>query len=360
MTLGELPNIQDLNDDKTSRRKSLIKLCFRLSVSVLVLLLVLRYVHFKELWHVLSSISFSTAASFFGLHILSQAISAFKWSLILRETGIRRSFPAVLYAYFTGMFVNAFAFGTVGGDLARAIAIRPQKGERAKGLATVVADRIHGLTVLLLIGLIAIAFVQPPVLGRHAVLLSVALAFALVIGWWLGPIVVERIFSKENKLGNFARQIAGGFAWRPIALTQITILSIVFHSIQISMHCLLAREFAAPIPYSYLFATVPLVNIASSLPISMNGIGVREGLYNFLFSPLGVSSETSVAFGAVWILTVTLVSALCGLIVSILPLPASLYAHAGEDKVISEITKLQKQTGPENTSSVKIAITSSR
>ena len=47
---------------------------------------------------------------------------------------------------------------------------------------------------------------------------------------------------------------------------------------------------------------------------SINGIGLRESLYIFWFSSLGISPEISVAFGAIWILCTTVVSALGGIL----------------------------------------------
>ena len=62
---------------------------------------------------------------------------------------------------------------------------------------------------------------------------------------------------------------------------------------------------------------IPFVNIAASLPISWNGLGVREKSYEtFLVasSPALMTSEQAIAFGALWLLAVMTTSAIGGIV----------------------------------------------
>jgi hypothetical protein len=62
---------------------------------------------------------------------------------------------------------------------------------------------------------------------------------------------------------------------------------------------------------------VPFVNIASSLPISWNGLGVREKSYQTFFvasAPGLMTSEQAIAFGALWLLAVMTTSAIGGIV----------------------------------------------
>jgi len=215
---------------------------------------------------------------------------------------------------FTGMFVNSFALGTVGGDVVRCLWLRPPKGSRAAALATAIADRVQGLFVLTSIGAVAILFVRPKVLGSHVEYFAVAILLALAVGWLFGPLILQRLFPKQHKFGPAAQAVARAFPTSLPLLLSVTSISLIFHFIQIGMHVVIAAELGAELSLAYLIATVPIVNIASALPISVNGLGIREALYIFLFMPMGVNHEVAVAFGAVWILSVTLVSALFGLL----------------------------------------------
>ncbi|MCB0360944.1 MAG: flippase-like domain-containing protein, partial [Bdellovibrionales bacterium] len=149
----------DLGPPRSSRSRW--KLVLRLSISVLLLVIVLRSVHLPDLVQTLLSIHPLVAVSIIVLYALGQVISAMKWRILFTEVGIQRSPKETIRAYFSGMFVNTFGLGTVGGDVVRGLALQPAKGRRASALASVVADRVHGLMVLSLIGAVAIVLVRP-------------------------------------------------------------------------------------------------------------------------------------------------------------------------------------------------------
>jgi uncharacterized membrane protein YbhN (UPF0104 family) len=65
------------------------------------------------------------------------------------------------------------------------------------------------------------------------------------------------------------------------------------------------------VPLSVWFYAVPLVSLAMVLPISISGVGVREGGLAFLLAPFGVTAEQGVALGLLWFLA-TIVGGLLG------------------------------------------------
>jgi uncharacterized membrane protein YbhN (UPF0104 family) len=57
----------------------------------------------------------------------------------------------------------------------------------------------------------------------------------------------------------------------------------------------IARALSVDAPF-YLFPLfVPIISIINLLPLSFNGLGMREGVYQFLFVPMGVSSASAIA-----------------------------------------------------------------
>ena len=60
---------------------------------------------------------------------------------------------------------------------------------------------------------------------------------------------------------------------------------------------------------AFWFMAVPLVALAMVLPISISGVGVREGGLALLLAPYGVPAEKAVAIGLLWFL----LNILCGL-----------------------------------------------
>lgn len=323
-----------------------LKLLVRFLVSVILLAVIYSTTDLPSLWLTLKTVSWQTALLVALLYAFGQLVSTWKWSFIIRGVGLDRGFVDTIRPYFFGMFVNTFGLGTVGGDVARSLALRPSKGKRAAALATVVADRTQGLLVLATIGAVSILIVRPPVLGSLGVVLAIPAVIVLALGWWLGPKALTWLFPANHRFGHAAAQIGLAFPTKFGPLATITAISASFHTIQIFMHFIIARELGASLELSYLFATVPLVNIAASAPISMNGLGIREAMYLFLFVPAGLSQETAVAFGAIWILAVTAVSALGGLVVGTSSgdmLAASSVDETGDPSPPEEDVKLEQQ-----------------
>src|ERR1041384_6060370 len=117
------------------------------------------------------------------LYLLGQCLSAVKWARLATAVGFRESLPRFGAYYFIGMFFNAFGFGTVGGDVVRALYLAGGSGRRALAANTVLADRVSGLLVLLGIALVSLGVFHHYELPASIYWTVVVLSSALVGGW---------------------------------------------------------------------------------------------------------------------------------------------------------------------------------
>ena len=283
----------------------------KLAISLALLVFLFNWLETGVVLESLKLLSLPTLFLLIVGYALGQIVSTYKWQLILRHTKIIKDFLRVLTAYFTGMFINSFGLGIVGGDLGRALIVA-NKSERVPAIATVVVDRIHGLLVLGLIGLIASLFV----VGKVSSLVSVAsLAFTLlaVLIWLLKPSVFYGLIPTRPKFFAKLRQALDYVPRDFLVLQKITIVSVVFHLLQIFLQYLLASSLGLSIPFLVLLATIPFINILTSLPISWNGLGVREVAYIYFLGSY-INNEQATAFGLVWLVVVTANSAIGGLV----------------------------------------------
>jgi uncharacterized membrane protein YbhN (UPF0104 family) len=67
------------------------------------------------------------------------------------------------------------------------------------------------------------------------------------------------------------------------------------------------------VPREYYFVFIPLVTVAGMVPISLNGLGVREGAYVYFLAQAGVASPQALAFAVLWLILNTSLNALGGL-----------------------------------------------
>lgn len=295
------------------KAKSLIKI----AVTIALLLVVVYSVSWDKFLITVSSISFNTACIVITGYTAGQLLSSLKWWTLVRSGGIDVPYRTALKAYFIGMFVNCFGsgLGTVGGDVARGVIVAGSLPKKTEGVAAVIADRIHGLTVLSVIALVTSFLFHTDRVPTFIIVSLLGLVVTFVAGWIIGPRLLT-FLPGESKLVRKLRQVADIFPRDSRTLIVITGISVIFHVTQILLHAVMASALGAEIPLATLFVVIPLVNIASSLPISWNGLGVRENSYMFFLTtaPALVTKEQAAAFGALWLLAVTVTSAIGGIV----------------------------------------------
>jgi uncharacterized membrane protein YbhN (UPF0104 family) len=296
-----------------------MKIIVKILVSSAALILILRLVDMAALKQSILNIPLPILGLTVVIFTFGQLLSSYKWWLLASCGGIAVPWSLALRAYFFGMFINCFGVGTVGGDVARALVLAGASKQKTAALASVIADRVHGLTVLACIGLVSItAFGRHTIATEYLALMLICVS-AIMLGWYFGPGIAMYMVPKEGLLHQKLQAMAGVFPRNIVTIAYISIISLVFHLLQISLHQVMALGFGIHIPWRALLVTIPVVNIVSSLPISWNGLGVRENGYVFFLAPGFLSREQAVAFGAMWLIAMTLSSAIGGVTALLYP-----------------------------------------
>ena len=280
-----------------------------------MLMIVLQMAKYDKLAATFSSIPVGHLLLVVFGYSVGPLLNSYRWRTVAAAGGVQASYPAAVRAYFIGMYLNCFGLGTVGGDVARGLLIAPGQHRKAEALASVVADRLHGLAVLSGIGAVATLIFGVQNLDQSLAIALIGIGAGIAIGWFVGPPLVVRFVPKS--LDRFKRKIEDVmrvFPRNPVVFLRITAVSIVFHLMQISLHRVMGDAVGVEIPWSFLLVAVPFVNILGTLPISWNGLGVREQAYTFFFVPAFLTTEQAVAFGAMWLLAVTASSAIGGIV----------------------------------------------
>ncbi len=291
-----------------------MKLLIKIFISLAMLILALRLVDINELKQSLLSIPLPTLGVVVVIFFFGQLLSSYKWWLLARSGSIEVPWLLAVRAYFLGMAANCFGLGTVGGDLARALVLGSKSKQNPTALASVFADRVHGITVLAAIGVVSMVFSGRQHIGSEYLVLLPVCIIAVVMAWYFGPSIALAVLPKGGGLHRNMEQIAQVFPRDPATISYISLISVVFHLLQIGLHQIMAAGFGIQIPWPVLLVTIPVINILSSLPISWNGLGVRENAYIFFLAPLLLSREHAIAFGVMWLLATAISSAIGGLV----------------------------------------------
>lgn len=244
--------------------------------------------------------------------VAGQAMSALRWRLLAMIAGLGGPFREYLAYYFSGMFTNVFVPGLIGGDALRAVYLGRRQGRIGEAVASVVADRGIGLMALFWLAAgcaLAVREVRlPPPLLRA----TVAIGIIALAAFFAAPFVAEPASRIPGKIGSFVAPMLP-YLERPLAMTPAIVLSLLLQASLSGCQYLLALGLGLEIPLMTFLLIVPIANVAASLPLTVNGLGLREAAYVVLFAMAGVAKPDAIALSLLYF-TATLACGLTGAI----------------------------------------------
>lgn len=297
------------------KAKPAIILIMKLVVSTGLLAYLLSRIHIERFWGTLLSADFTYIAIALVVYLATQMVSALRWAVLARPMGFTIPFRETAVYYLIGMFFNLFAPGTVGGDVSRVYYLArhgdqgaPHGWARATlpAAVSVLMDRAVGMIVLVWLGAAGLALFPRygvPPLVRYV---TFALALAFVVAGICIPLVRRLLPQDGHPVVVKLRLALRSYRTRWRVIPEAILLSVAIHLIQAWMHLILGQAIGIDIPFSFCIILYPLVGTFAAIPISLNGIGLREGGYLVLLGVIGVNSTQGVAFGLLLFIVVVL------------------------------------------------------
>jgi uncharacterized membrane protein YbhN (UPF0104 family) len=244
------------------------------------------------------------------IYVAGQVMSAYRWQLLAQVLGIRGSFVDFLRYYFVGMFTNLFVPGLVGGDAARAFYLGRRHHRMPEAIAATVADRGYGLLALFWFAALIALTLNRGMLPRNVIVPTLAIGAITFAGYLASPLVARLIHVAPRPIRR-ALGIIAPYLHRPSSVLPALGLSLVLQASVAFCQYLLALGLGLNVPLSAFMLIVPIANVFASLPITLNGLGVRETMYVTLFGMAGVSGDTAIALGLL-LFVATLLGGLVG------------------------------------------------
>jgi uncharacterized protein (TIRG00374 family) len=256
------------------------------------------------------------------LYAAGQALSAYKWYLLLRPVRLAVAYLRVLAFYYIGMFFNLFLPTLIGGDAVKALLLTRETGAPARATMSVFMERNLGLLALLSIALVSAWQAPATTVAGLSLLTLTALLFAAFVAanLVLSTRITYQLLDRAIGVTPLARlrpraasiyEALTPYRRAPLEVAAAILLSFVFQSVIIAVVFLNAHALSQEFPFFAVAVFVPLISLAGMLPISVNGLGLREALYVFFFGGLGASTEVAVSMALLY-LAVTFLASLPG------------------------------------------------
>lgn len=229
-----------------------------------------------------------------GILVVERALCVLRWVLLVRASRPEVSVRDAVSVFFLSNFVGLALPVSVGGDLARLLGTRRVVGRMSEAFLAVLHERIFGLLSLLLA--LALGFLVAPVdafggVPRPWIVgAGVFLLVLLLVPLHLGSVMalsraLDRGFTRTlaAKLVIYSQALGARRIGIPFGVS-LSVLSLAIQILKILFTFALGLAVGIDLPLVYYLGFVPVVNLVAQLPVSLGGVGLREGAFVVLLS----------------------------------------------------------------------------
>lgn len=267
-------------------------------------------VDFGEFTRLITSLSPAYFLFLYAVNTFDRALMTFKWGLLLHSRGLRLPFFAGLKIYCAAMIWGMFLPATIGADAFRAISTSRLGLDAKEVVASILIERLGGFLSALLLGMFGLTFLS----------LSGYLDDKFYLIWWVGGAMFVGV--SATFAASFSQDLFTFLHDRLLyRFREFRILQLFreFHTTyqkyqhnrrvfipffgltifeQMLMHLniwVIAQGLGIEVNLLYIAGAVPLTFLIARLPVTINGLGVFDGLFILFMSRAGVSGTEAIA-----------------------------------------------------------------
>lgn len=260
----------------------------------------------NEAWSTLRRASAGWLVVAMAAQIGSKGCWLYRWKELLDSVGQARSTAELARLVLLGLFFNNFLPSSVGGDVARGIGLASLGVPRATAAASVLADRVVGLFSMALLAVLGgiVGLILQPAQGPWLAATILALVLAAGLAVFCRPGVIAALsripaFNAERGLGRKVGRLlesARFLAGKDEAMRKALVLSLGLSVFSTIYHWAIGQSIGIGVPFAAYCVLVPAVMLFSSLPITLNGLGIREVGFVGLLAAQGVPRADATVF----------------------------------------------------------------
>lgn len=276
-----------------------MKLALKALLSLALMAILLWQAEVRQIAAALAAAQGGLALAAFALFLMQQMIVAYAWHMLLPANGKPLPFMRTVETHVMGSFFGTFLPSSVGMDVIRAYRLGRYLERSIDSASSMFVTRVVGFLVNFLLALLAAIPVSYQL--RNAAILGAVLAATLAFGAGVVLVLHPRASGlMKNTLARFklagVAAKLGAFREGIVALSrgrnrmlQLVGVSVIYQSIGIVIVYMLGRALDVDLSLWRYFVYIPLITAITVLPISLAGIGIREGAFVFFFAQAGVA-----------------------------------------------------------------------
>ena len=229
---------------------------------------------------------------------------------MLKAQDIEIPLRFLIGSVFVGQFFNSFLPTTIGGDAMRAYDTAALSKDSTKSVVSVLADRLIGVFALVFLALLALVigfasgqdvsfYIIPVLLVFFLCSMGVLLVFNArmykIMDQLLRLVSLDKVAAKLEEAHNSFRILRTA----PNVLLIAFLASLLLQINVILFYYFIGVSLDLGVSFLYFAMIVPVALVVLLVPFSINGIGIREGIFVYLLTGLGVETKDAIALS--WI-----------------------------------------------------------
>lgn len=255
--------------------------------------------------------------------LVMYVILSARWQLMAGR--VLKSSPEMNAAvYFKATFLNTFTPANLGGDAYRLVVLKSETVSTGEMLRLLLRERILGLYGYVIVFVSAYGFIvatTAPTLrwegNPYIYGLAVAMAF-FMLPFLARPLGICLVMVLRSVIGKLRLPKLEGWVVTladllspkgTLRLMLLTFFGILFWVLSIRI---VAEGFGLQVPLLHLAAAATLVELIRMVPVTIQGIGLREGAFSYLLSFFGHNPEQCYVVALVAYLALSVSILLCG------------------------------------------------
>jgi uncharacterized protein (TIRG00374 family) len=285
----------------------------KIAVSLGILALIFSKVDMAKLWEEVRTANISYFVAAIVVYFIVQALSAYRWYLLLRPLGVETPYKRLFSYYLLGMYFNFFLPTAIGGDAVRVYYLNKETQTLSRATASVFLDRDMGMAALLLIATLAALVAGTTFNGvpLAPIFGAIGLAFAAVnLALFYRPTynLLHRLLSlfkmkRADERVEHLFESVNSYRGQWSLLSAAMGLSILIQVGGVFSNVLLADSIGLRTHNGWVdfLVFIPAISLISMNPLSVAGTGWREIAYKVLFESGGATQAQALALALMWI-----------------------------------------------------------
>jgi len=294
---------QDKPEAKSKR--SWWKTALRIAVTITLFAFLLKSVSWAPLLQTFKHLRYDMFLLGLAAGVMCVLFSSCGWYVLILAERIHCSLARLIRLYLVGMAFSHFLPTNMGGDAIKAFYVGRESGNMAGSMSAVLMSRVTSFSGMLLIALPGLAILRSEFSASTIawfLILSLLLIMAIVSIIAVTAILptISTLFLKyswaHTKVFNTIVYVGRALYMmrkRPGTLGVAVIFGMLFWIAGFVNYYGYAMALNIHVPFSFYVVAIPLVSIVATLPISINGFGVREGAFVYIFSTIHIPTTTS-------------------------------------------------------------------